>query len=264
MSPGLKTAIAYSLPSYQLGFCGPQEAKSRNILRDFAAGKKVDEEAVKEVFRHFEAPYPYFKLIAKSNRITDPFDKKVVKAMWVGNELLDNVKTEDLRNLIRAEFVKPNLLSQEEAEKRVAKIPDGAVPHHSFHVLILGPVAGRVDLKGSLLDLCRVGWGRVSEIKNRSLRNSKLSVSQYSRALRPPRGLKNLQVISKPLILGKRMRLGKEIEREVGWNKNILPKVKIGDWVSFHWGVACEILSPEEAQNLEHYTQKTIDLVNLK
>ena len=55
MSSGLKTAIRYSLPSYQLGFCGPQEAKSRETLLHFAAGKKVDEEAVKEVFRHFEA-----------------------------------------------------------------------------------------------------------------------------------------------------------------------------------------------------------------
>src|SRR4030043_941208 len=123
MSSGLKTAICYSLPSYQLGFCGPQEAKSRKTLLDFTTGKKVDEELVKEVFRHFEAPYPYFKLIAKSNGIADPFDERVVKAMWVGNELLDKVKPADLRNLIRTEFAKPGLLSREEAEKRAKKVP---------------------------------------------------------------------------------------------------------------------------------------------
>ena len=237
---GLKTAVAYSLPSYKLGFCGPQEAKSEKILLDFVAGKKEEEGQVKDVFSRFEAPYPYFQLIAKSNGIVDPFDKRVVKAMWVGNELLDNVKTEDLRNLIKTDFVKPGLLTPEEADKRAKKVPDDAVPHHSFHVLILGPVAGRVDLEGPLLDLCRIGWGRVRKVISNKLK-----------------------VTSKPLILGKRMRLGEEIEREISWDKKIVSKVKIGDWVSFHWGQACEILTPQEVRNLEYYTQKTIDLVNL-
>src|SRR3990167_2974304 len=130
MSSGLRAAIAYSLPSYRLGFCGPQEAKSKKILLDFAAGKKVEEEQVKDVFSRFEAPYPYFKLIAKSNGISDPFDERVVKAMWVGNELSDKVKTEDLRTLIKTDFVKPGLLTRQEAGKRAKKVPDGAVPHH--------------------------------------------------------------------------------------------------------------------------------------
>src|SRR4030042_4363896 len=236
MFSGLKTAVAYSLPSYQLGFCGPQEVKSKKVLLDFATGKKVNEEQVKNIFRQFEAPYPYFKLIAKANGINNPFDKRVVKAMWVGNNLLDKVKTNNLRNLVKTDFVKPSLLSKEEAEKRAKKIPNGAVPHHSFHVLILGPIAGRVDLKGPLLDLCRIGWGKVVKIKN-----LKLKIENY-----------------KPLILGKKIRLGEEIEKEISWNKKIVPKVKIGDWVSFHWGQACEILTPQEVKNLKYYTQKII------
>lgn len=237
---GFKIAISYSLPSFQLGFCGPQEAKSRKILLDFAAGKKVDLEKVKEALMKFEAPYPYFKLIAKSNDTEDPFDERVVKAMWVGNKLLDNIKTEDLRASIRTEFTKPGLLSKKEAERRAAKVPDGAVPHHSFHVLVLGPVAGRVKLEGAMLDLCRIGWGRVGEVKS-----------------------KKLKVKYKPLVLGKKMKLGNEIEKEIDWNKNLVPKVKEGDWVSFHWGQICEVLTPAEVKKLEHYTQKTISLTNI-
>ncbi|OGY21497.1 MAG: hypothetical protein A2126_04145 [Candidatus Woykebacteria bacterium GWB1_45_5] len=251
MSSGLRAAIAYSLPSYRLGFCGPQEAKSKKILLDFAAGKKVEEEQVKEVFRHFEAPYPYFKLIAKSNGIADPFDKRVVKAMWVGNKLLDSVKTDDLRDLIRTDFVKPSLLSREEAEKRARRIPDGVVPHHSFHVLILGAVSHTVELKGTMLDLCRVGWGRVKKV-------TPARIASQSDA----GGSNKLQVTSKSLVLGKKIRLGVELEREISWNKDIIPKVKTGDWVSFHWAQACEVLTPQEVQDLEHYTQKTIDMVS--
>jgi len=240
----LKLAISYSLPSYQLGFCGPQEAKDKKILLDFVNGEKVNEKLVKEALMKFEAPYPYFKLIAKSNGIADPFDERVVKAMWVGNELLDNVKTQDLRNLIRTEFAKPGLLSLKEAEARANKVPDGAVPHHSFHVLILGPVTGRVKLEGTMLDLCRIGWGRVTKIKD-----------QRSK-------IKKLKVRYRPLVLGQKIKLGEEVEREIEWNKNIVPKVKIGDWVSFHWGQVCKVLNPDEVKNLEHYTKKTIDLVN--
>jgi len=262
---GLKTAVSYSLPSYQLGFCGPQEAKSKKVLLDFVAGKKVEEGLVKEALTKFEAPYPYFKLIAKSNGIPNPFDERVVRAMWVGNELLDKVKTGDLRKLIRTEFAKPGLLSPKEADARAKKVLHGAVPHHSFHVLILGPVTGRIKLEGTLLDLCRIGWGRVTKIKDRSLRNPD-QVRGYSRDLRPLHGLKNskLKVIYKPLVLGEKMGLGEEVEKEISWNKNIVPKVKADDWVSFHWGQACEVLNPTEVKSLEHYTKQTILNVNKK
>src|SRR4030042_5659266 len=240
MSSGLKTAISYSLPSYKLGFCGPQESNTRKILLRFIEGKITNPVKVKEILTKFEAPYPYFKLIAKANGINNPFDKRVGKAMWVGNNLLDKVKTNNLRNLVKTDFVKPSLLSKEEAEKRAKKIPNGAVPHHSFHVLMLGPIAGRVDLKGPLLDLCRIGWGKVVKIEN-----LKLKIENY-----------------KPLILGKKIRLGKEMEKEINWNKNIVPKIKIGDWVSFHWAQACEVLTKKEVQSLKYYTKKIIGLVN--
>jgi len=236
---GLKIAARYSLPSYSLGYCGPQDRKSRKTLFDYASGKKTDEKLIRGIFDKFEAAYRYYKLIAEKNNISDPLDERVVRAFWVGNDLLDKVTSEDLKNLILTGFTQPGLLTKEAAIQRADQVPKGAVPHHSFHVLILGAVAGRIKLKGKLLDLCRIGWGRILEVKR-----------------------KKLKVEYKPLLVGKKYELGKEVEKEIEWNQKIVLEVKIGDWVSFHWAQACEVLTPQEVNNLEYYTQKTINLIN--
>ncbi|OGY24052.1 MAG: hypothetical protein A2172_00700 [Candidatus Woykebacteria bacterium RBG_13_40_15] len=238
---GLKTAAVYSLPSYSLGYCGPQDAKSRKALIDYTTGKNVSEKAVRGIFEKFEAAYKYYQLIAKKNNITDPLDEKVVKAFWVGNSLLGKVDEKDLKNLILTGFTQPGLLTEEVASQRADQVPKGAVPHHSFHVLILGAVTGRIKLQGEMLDLCRIGWGRILEVKR-----------------------KKLKVKYKPLLVGKTYGFGKEVEKEIEWNPKIAPDVKVGDIASFHWAQVCEVLTPQEVINLENYTQNTIDLVNLK
>ena len=236
---GLKLAVRYSLPSCRLGFCGPRDQVSQKALYDFASGKKISEVKVRKILEKFEAMYPYLKLIASSNQISDPFDEQVVKAFWVGNKLLDRVKREDLQRMITSDFVKPGLLSREEAEKRAAQIPEEVVPHHSFHVFFLGSVTGRVDLAGAMKDLCRVSWGKVTEVKS-----------------------EKLKVKSKPLVLGEKMRLGKEIEKEVGVGLPSVALAKEGDWVSFHWGQVCDRLDKEDILNLEYYTKRTISALS--
>ena len=140
---GLKTAARYSLPSYSLGYCGPQDRKSRKALIDYTSGKAVSEKVVRATFEKFEAAYKYYQLIAKKNSISDPLDENVVKAFWVGNSLLDKVDEKDLKNLILSGFTQPGLLTKEVAAQRADQVPAGSVPHHSFHVLILGAVTGR-------------------------------------------------------------------------------------------------------------------------
>ncbi len=241
MHLGLKTAAVYSLPSFSLGFCGPQDETSRKTLSNYASGKPASEKAVREIFEKFEAAYRYYELIAKKNTIADPLNEKVVKAFWVGNPLLEKVNGSDLRNLILTHFCRPGLLTKKEAEEKAAQVPDKARPHHSFHVLILGAVSDQVTLKGAMLDLCRTGWGEVGKIKKNKL------VVKY-----------------KPLILGKIVSLGRKKEKEIEWSSQIVQNVKKGDWVSFHWAQACKVLTPREVKNLEYYTQKTIDLVNAR
>lgn len=241
---GLKLAVRYSLPSCRLGFCGPRGRASQKTLHDFVSGKKVEEEKVRKILGKFEAVYPYLHLIATSNQIKDPFNERVVRAYWVGNELLDRVKTSDLRKAILTDFTKPDLLSKENAKKRASQIKKGMVPHHSFHVLFLGSISGRVKLEGALKDLCRIGWGKVIEV---SAKGGSASGGKREK----------LKVKSKPLLIGKKMHLGKEAEKEVEWEKALIPEVKEGDWVSFHWGRVCDRLSEEDVANLEYYTKKT-------
>jgi len=233
MKKGLKLAALYGLKPYQLGFCGPQD-KGKKVLLEYLKGSVPDKEA-KEVLKSFKGEYPYLKLIAKSSGIKNLFDERVVRAYWVGNELLDKVKIFDLRKMIFEEFSRPGLLPKEIAAEKAQSIPEDSKPHHSFHVLVVGSISGRIVLEGKLLDLCRISWGRVeSKIKNQKLK-----------------------VIYQPLVGNK---LGKPLKKIIDWNKDLLPKVKIGDWVSFHWNQAVEVLTEKDRKNLEKYTKLSLAL----
>lgn len=201
---GIKLAILYGIKPYELGFCGPE--KKKNILSDYLKGKKIDEKELREFLKEFKGAYPYYKLIAKANNIKDPFDENVVKAYWVGNKLLDKTK--------------------------------GPKPHHSYHVLIKGSVTGRIVLKGKLLDICRVSWGKV-------IKKGKRPTVEYQ-----------------PFIKRKKLELGEFIKKEIDWNKDLLPNIKIGDWISFHWNQAVEVLNKEDVKNLEKYTKNSIEIYN--
>ena len=45
--------------------------------------------------------------------------------------------------------------------------------------------------------------------------------------------------------------------------KIFLKELNVGDWVSFHWGFVCDLLTAEQVKNLEFYTQKAIDFYNI-
>lgn len=106
------------------------------------------------------------------------------------------------------------------------------ITRHSYHVLAVGSVTGRIVLKGKLLDLCRICWGKVKKV------NNKLSV-EYQ-----------------PLV---KNRLGKPIEKKINWDKDLVPNIEVGDWVSFHWNQAVEVLTKRDIKNLEKYTKLTLD-----
>lgn len=194
---GLRLAVLYGIKPHSLGFCGP---KDKGILLRYLKGKKISEQKIRKILKEFKGAYPHYEFVAKSNKIKDIFNERVIKAYWIGNNLL--------------------------------KKAGGYKSHHSYHVLVIGSVTGRINLKGKLLDLCRISWGRVKKVNNKLL------------------------VEYQPLV---KNRLGRPIKKEIDWDKNLLPKVKIGDWVSFHWNQAVEILNKEDRKNLEKYTKLTLN-----
>jgi len=243
---GLKLAALYGLIPNTLGFCGPQKLKQQKILKNFLLNKASSNQA-RNILKQFEAASAYYRLIAKSNQIKNIFDARVVEAYWIGNNLLDKVKIKDLRQLIAKQFSRPGLLSKDEAARKAQKIPVNSKPHHSFHVMVLGSITGRVDFnkKTELKDTCRVGWGRVE--KKLKAKNKKLKI------------VVNFQ----PLTGINKIKIGAPKEKILIWDKKLLPELKEGNWISFHWDHALQILTPENIANLKKYTQNTLKTLSL-
>ncbi len=241
---GPKIAALYGLIPNKLGFCGPRQ----ELLKQFIAGKLSIPQII-PTLEKFEAAYAYYELIARKNNIKSPFNKKVVEAYWLGNELLDKFKAADLQRLITKTFCRPGLLSKKEAKIRAKKVPKGSKPHHSFHVLVLGSVTGSVDFTGNtkLKDTCRVGWGRVIKVsaKGGSASGGKNKTGKIT-------------VSYSPLVGQEKIKLGRPVRKTVNWDKDILPEVKVGDWVSFHWNYAIQKLNEANIINLHKYTQNTL------
>ena len=235
-----KRFLNYSYEPFRLHFCGPQNKKSEQLINDYLAGRKVIVKRIIKMAGEFAGVYPYLKLIAEKNKL-EPLNEKVIEAYWVGNNLLKKVNAEDLKNLIRKNFVGSGKLSQAEGEKLAEQVPFRAAAHHSFHVFYIGSVTNTVKLAGKLLDLCRVSWGRAVSLGSRSI------MVNYRSIIVKPHELRLSQ---------------EEAIKEIKWNRKILPKVKENQIVSFHWDMACEILSAEQARNLEKYTLRNIEAVN--
>jgi len=246
---GPKVAALYGLIPNKLGFCGPKQ----NLLKKFILGKLSIPEIV-PTLEKFEAAYAYYQLIARKNKIASPLNKRVVEAYWLGNELLDKVTTNDLQKLIISRFCRPGLLSKKETQTRARLIPDNSKPHHSFHVLVLGSITGSVNFTDNtkLKDTCRVSWGQVVSICHPELVSVSRSRNEFGTT-------KNKLVVSYAPLAGKKhIKFGKSTKKTINWNKEILPSVKKGDWVSFHWNYAMQVLNDDNIVNLYKYTQNTL------
>ena len=202
---GLRIAALYGIYPHQLGFCGPE--KESKLLVDYLSGKKISEQKIKGILKQFKGAYPYYERIAENNRIKDVFNEKVVKAYWIGNSLL----------------------------KKAPKA------HHSFHVFVVGSVTGRIELKGKLLDICRVSWGEV-------IKKGKNKVIIRYQPIRKVKG---------------KYLLADFIEKSILWNKEIVPDIEVRDMVSCHWNHLIQTLSTQDIVNLKKYTQLTLDGLNL-
>jgi len=229
---GLKIAALYSFPPGRFGLCGMGEESSHEIF-DFLKGKKVKN--IKEILETFEGSLLYYKLIAKENKISNYFDKKVVKAYWIGNELLEKVKVSKLKEIVAKNLKKPKLAE---------KLPENSKAHHSFHVLVVGPMKKDLIMTEGMKDLCKISWGKILKIEKQKEK------------------IANLIVEYQPLLKERKWFLGKPTKRKIFWFKSILPKVKVGDFISFHWDLALEKLTKKDLKNLKKYTQLSIEIAN--
>lgn len=241
-SQGISRCARYAFMPNKLNFCGPD--KNRDLF-EYCHSQKVDQ-GLKLILKEFQVLYPYLKLIAHSNQIKDLFDERVIEAYWIGSQLLENIGKSRLYNHLIDEQQLKKKLNKKLLKKVINKISLDAKPHHNFHVLSVWKRTGHLDVMHTLnsMDLCRISWGKVKGVNKA-----------------------DLKVEYQPLILkNDRLSLGKHILEKVNYrigDKGFIEKPKKGDWISMHWGFACEVLSDWQVANLKKYTLENIDLANL-
>ncbi len=238
---GILRCSRYAFGPNRLHYCGPNRSLE---VKEHLDDETVDE-GLKEILSKFETMYPYLSHIAYANRIADPLSERVVEAYWIGNELLERVdKMEFYRHLAEGLGLKKRL-----GEKGFAlvegKIAEGALPHHSFHVLDVWKRDrhGSRDFSLEEIDECRVAWGDVVSVAGPfiTVRTERIVLQDGKLALGAPEERK----------------LVRELESEYD-----IEQLKVGDMVSIHWGIVCEALTQRQARNLKKYTLQHLALAN--
>lgn len=231
----------YAYPPNERGYCGP--ADSAAMLQYGSAG--VVDRGLIELARSFSGAWPYLELISEATGIADPMDRRVVEAYWLGNRLLDRVDMTLFGNSLTERFrrragVSWGLMAE--------AIPEGALPHHSFHVFGVYPWVGllgadRGDTPLHILQNCRIRWGQVVAIRG-----------------------DEVDVLARPLTWdGSALGFGEPTVETVRGSSDgvgLAPAYVTGDWVALHWGWVCDRLSRRQLVNLRHYTMLQLEIIN--
>ena len=246
---GAILSARHSFMPNRLGYCGPDE---NEILFDACLANKRNDQLVKAL-QGFRAAYPYLRFIAESLGTQDPFDYRAVEAYWIGNDYLQKIAPGDFYDHLKARF--KSKFPKEHIKKLFETQSFAPFPHHALHVFnafsTMGTVpesfasgAGRDETVGALMDKCRISWGRVLEVGE----GGNLVV-EYEPVTRREGKL----FLERPILT--------KVSAEVQ-GKSFVIGVKPGDWVSFHWGFACTVLTPGQVSNLRKYTLSDMALAN--
>lgn len=244
---GVLLCAKYAACPNFFGYCGPD--KSSSVLDHLK--EEVGDEELKNILSEFQTLFPYLCLIAQVNKVADPFNRRVVEAYWIGNELLKKVNPQMYRAFLDELLSYRKKVSREVYQMTNLKIFNHPVfPHHSFHVFnIFKNYARKLTPRVlKVMDECRIGWGKVQAA------DKKLKIKNY------------LNVRTRPLATaGSQLTLGTPVVKEIKADyqkKEFNRKIKPGDWISFHWGFACDVLTLRQIHALEYYTQNSINYFN--
>jgi len=241
---GLALCSRYSYPPNSLSLCGPDKKDKQMDLRYYSGSQKSDKGTL-EILSQFSTLYPYLQLIAYENNIKDPFEEKVVEAYWLGNKLLYQTSIKDYVKHLSETLAFRKKMKRKELEFIFGKIEMGALPHHSFHVLNIYKRTGHLDIPHTFqtMDACLVNCGKV------------IKITPY-----------NLMVETNPLTIKRgKIAFGKKVERKLifqGDKDTMIKRLKIGDFVSYHWGYFCQKLTLRQVNNLSYYTNLSINIAN--
>jgi hypothetical protein len=236
-SSGLLLFIRYAFMPNHLGYCGGNE---NELLLEHAATGRADPRLT-PLLTKFTGALPYLRAIAAGTGIRDPFDHRVVEAYWVGNDLLGGADAGDLYRTIEERFGRQ--LPPKLREQILRKPPQGAKPFHMFHVVDVYRHLERETVGMAAMDSCRISWGRVREVSEAALMVDRQPLVEREGKLvlgepQPERVLRSLDGLG------------------------FATDVAVDDWVSIHWGWACEVLDEGRLAQLRRWSAHHLDLAN--
>jgi len=246
---GAILSARHSFQPNRLGYCGPDE---NDVLFEACLSNRRNDQLVKAL-QGFRAAYPYLRFIAESIGSQDPFDYRAAEAYWIGNDYLQKIGPADFYDHLTARF--KSKFPKAHIKKLFETQTFAPFPHHALHVFnsfstmgtapeSLTSGAGRDETVGALMDKCRISWGHVVEVNEAG----------------------DLAVEYEPVVRrGGKLSLDRPVPAKVLANvqgKSFVSGVKPGDWVSFHWGFACSILTPMQVASLRKYTVSDMVIAN--
>ncbi|MCR4263547.1 MAG: DUF6390 family protein [Candidatus Roizmanbacteria bacterium] len=245
---GLLTCINYSYPPNSLQYCGPDKTSEIVAYKQ----ENIGSDELVSYMKDFHTLYVYLRFIAHENNIQDPFDSRVVEAYWIGNPLLTSVSMKGLLQCLTEDHMLKKRLKPKDLKWLVGKIPQGAIPHHTFHVLNVFTRTGHHTVEHTLetMDSCRIGWGKIVSSNNRH----------------PGLDPGSISVSTQPLVLiNGKLALGKLITKEIQYPFHLQSKpytLNPSTYVSFHWDTLCDVLTNQQVKQLEFFTKQAIQLAN--
>ncbi len=234
---GLLSFIRYAFMPNQLGYCG---GNHHEVLFEHAAAGQSDRRLA-PLLAKFTGALPYLQTIAAAHHLPDPFDDRVVEAYWLGNELLDGVEASALYRSLDERFGRQ--LTGATRDQVLRKPPQGARPHHLFHVLDVYRHLEHEGIAMATMENCRISWGQVVSIEGAELvvRRQPLVLAAGKLVLDQAGDTRVLRSIS---------------------DRGFADDAAVGDWVSVHWGWTCEVLDQRKLANLRRWSHHHLTLAN--
>lgn len=239
---GAELSARFALPPNSRGYCGT--GKFAGVFAAYMRRKNAKNLlALRSALSSFRAHHAYLRLIAKRNG-RKPFDAKVAEALWLGNGLLRKAGKKDLQRLILRDFCGKGMLNGKRARKLAGAMPDGFLPHHSFHTLYIHSITGVVPPTVATSDNCRVGWGKIVGVeKDAVIVKTQKLVRRSGKLLLMP---------------------CKRSWRTSCAGIRLLKNIRGGDLVASHWGVAVLKITGKQREGLERATKRNVSAANQK
>lgn len=209
---------------------------------------------LRRLAEQFDGAWCYLETLARGTGSGDPLDRRVVEAYWLGGPLLERLDGAEFARAMIRHFGDQygarlsGLAPVDSPGSSLGGLPGAARAHHAYHVFEVYPWTGLLGVGDgqpalSVLDRCRVRWGRVLAVDS-------------DRAL----------VRSRPLTWdGTRLALGTprtELPRWADRGRSLLPRIAAGDRVALHWDWICDALSERQLTELRRRTAEQLELTN--